>query len=849
MAHLIESQGPPPGPSPGPNSARRFDAPRLGFWAALAAAAGAAGIALTAGPAVGLVGAALFVGVAGVSLGFFVWTRRAQGLALFPSRGGAGGLAGDLAGHPLGLVLALDEPALLADRSGAALSANEAYLELVRRAGVGAESSRPPPLDRLFGGDPLLSAPMYRLSRAAGLGQRRREELPPAILGEGGAQRFEASVAPVGDGRVLWRLRSMGPQTRDADAAPAAGLFIEDAPFGFFAARPDGTVAYLNPALRTVIGCGAQDGPATLGEFLHDDLARILRRDRRGAMTRGRVTLTGRDGAETPAALVVVWPSGEDDGLCRGYLFFGGLQEVAEAPASARVRVREPNEAFFAYSPFGAALLDGADPASATILDANPALMDIAQGRAAPGAAFVDLFEAAEGPAALADRLRKAASGAPVDLSMATDPPTAAHVHFVRMGDGRGVAYVINVTEQRELEQRLAQSEKMREIGLLAGGVAHDFNNLLTVMMQTTDYLLLRHPVGDPDYKDLQLINTHSLRAKELTEMLRAYARQQTFKTEIMEVAGFMQQMHELGRRLCGDTIKAEIEHSANLPYVKADRTQLERVIVNLMTNARDAMTPKDWGMPRGGVLSLKTTYVTAGDIRPFAGHVTIEEGGYVQISVGDTGGGIKPEDQPKIFLPFHSTKEPNKGTGLGLATCYGIIKQSGGYIFFDSRPGKGTTFRVYLPAYEPQPGELEEIARRDRERLQRKPMDVSGRGRILFVEDDDDVRATTARNLEALGFEIVCAEEGEDGLRILKENPRSFHIIVSDVSMPLLNGPEMVKAAGPELLGEAKVLFMSGFAQEHIARMIADIPNSHHLSKPVGAAELARRIKQLMAA
>src|SRR5262245_35425965 len=287
----------------------------------------------------------------------------------------------------------------------------------------------------------------------------------------------------------------------------------------------------------------------------------------------------------------------------------------------------------------------------------------------------------------------------------------------------------------------------MREIGILAGGVAHDFNNLLTAVMNNCDYLLRRHPVGDPDYLDLNEINLHALRAKELSEMLRAYARKQNFKREVLDVSEFISQLQELVRRLVGESIQFELKHGRDLPMIKADRTQLERVLVNLASNARDAMTPKEAGVPKGGRLTLRTVKSSAAEARAH-GHFPIEDGDYVLIEVEDTGVGIKPDDQPRIFRPFHSTKEGGKGTGLGLATSYGIIKQSGGYIFFESLPGKGTTFRVYLPAYEPTPDEMEEIMRKERARVERPVTDVAGHGRILFVEDQSGVRRSIARNL-----------------------------------------------------------------------------------------------------
>ncbi|MBY0447365.1 MAG: response regulator, partial [Hyphomonadaceae bacterium] len=376
---------------------------------------------------------------------------------------------------------------------------------------------------------------------------------------------------------------------------------------------------------------------------------------------------------------------------------------------------------------------------------------------------------------------------------------------------------------------------------------AHDFNNLLMVVMQYTEFLMRRHPVGDPDYLDLSQINLHAQRAKELSEMLRAYARQQTFKREVLDVSEFVASTQELVRRLVGESIRFEVRHGRDLPSIKADRTQLERVLVNLASNARDAMiSSKDMQIAKGGSLTMRTACVTGEDVRQM-GHTPIDDGEYILIEMADTGMGIKPEDQAKIFRPFHSTKEPGKGTGLGLATSYGIIKQSGGFIFFDSKLGKGTTFRILLPTYQPTAEELEEIASRERAALERTH-DVAGRGRILLVEDEFGVRAAIVRNLTECGFEVVEAENGEDALERLQQEPGAFDLILSDVSMPLMTGPEMLLAAGPELLGEAKVLFLSGYAPESFAAVLEAYPVSF-LSKPVGATFLAQKVKELLAA
>ncbi len=831
---------------PGPKGGR-LDMFQLAFWCALAIGVAASGVAITAGPSVGRAGAILLILLAAIGMVLFYWLSRGPGgkHGAFPERGAieAHSLLGGRS--ELQALEALDEPALLTDASLSPIGANKAYLALAARVGVLGESDKPPAVSRLFGGDPLLAAPVFRLSRAARAGQMRREELPQTTLGPGQpAQRFEASVGPMIGARVLWRLRDIGAAARAESAEDMQSLFLDDAPCGFFAARADGTLTYLNRALRAVLGVGEEADELRIKDIVKDDPARIMRRDRRAfGPTRSAVTLRAHDGAEAQATVLSYWTGGDKDGHIRGFVFFADHE--APTPSHAIV-LRDPQAAdgVFEHAPFGAAVLDGADPAASTILDSNPALMEMTQGRAAPGAAFADLFEASDGPADLAARLRRAPSE-PIDLQLAVNPPAAAHVQIARAADGRTVAYVINVSEQRELEQRLAQSEKMREIGLLAGGVAHDFNNLLMVVMQNCDFLLRRHPVGDPDFAELSEINHHAMRAKELSEMLRAYARQQTFKREVLAVGDFFAGMQELVRRLVGAAIKLEIRHGRDVPMVKVDKSQLERVIVNLASNARDAMTPKG-GVPRDGRLTIRTLRSSASEARAL-GYSPIEDGAYCLIEVEDTGSGIREEDAVKIFRPFHSTKGEGQGTGLGLATSYGIVKQSGGYIFFSSSPGKGTTFRIYLPAYEPTAEEIAELQRRELAAIQRPVVDVAGRGRILLVEDQSGVRKAIARNLIECGFEVVQAEDGEAALGTLSEEPGGFDLIISDVSMPIMTGPEMLKEAGPHMIGKAKVLFLSGYAPESFESTLQEFPVAY-MSKPVGMPQLAARVKELLA-
>lgn len=836
---------------PTPQSGARLDPLQILFWISVALGVAAAGVAITAGPSVGRVGAILLILIAASGLVLFMWMSRGAGrkFGAFPERGVVAAASVAIGKPEFAAIDALDEAALITDRTLSPLVANAGYVAIAEAAGMLGGSDRPPIMSRLFGADPALSAPMFRLAKAAGQGQYRRELLPPTAILGGKMVRYEASVGAMPGGYVLWRLREIGAAAprEGAPAEETRNLFVEDAPVGFFAAAADGSIIYMNRALRAVLGVG--DDPALLRvkDVIKEDQARLLRKDRRGfGPTRTRITLRARDGMETQASTLSFWPAEESEGAARVFVFFSET-ETPEAPPAAALKVdTAAADGVFAQAPFGAAVLDCTDPATAAVLDSNGALMEMTQGRAMPGAAFADLFDASEGPAALAQRLRQAINE-PVELMLAASPPVAAHVHFARGPDGRGLAYVMNVTEQRELETRLAQSEKMREIGELAAGVAHDFNNLLQVVMQTCSTLLRRHPVGDADYPMLREISDHAVTAKELSEMLRAYARQQTFSREVFDVGDFVGSRQELIRRIVGASIQYEVRHGRDLPYVKVDKTQLERVLVNLATNARDAMTPKDSPIPKDGKLMVRTALVTAETARGF-GHNPIEDGQYVMIEVEDTGSGIKPEHAAKIFRPYHSTKEAGKGTGLGLATSYGIIKQSGGYIFFSSKLGHGTTFRIFLPAYDPTPEELEEIAAKERALLKPATKDVAGRGRILFVEDQTAVRRSSVRNLKECGYDVDEAENGEEALEVLAKNPGAYDVIISDVSMPIMTGPEMLQEADPKMIGAAKVLFLSGYAPESFSHMLEQYP-VHYMSKPVTMEQLVGRVKELLAA
>jgi two-component system cell cycle sensor histidine kinase/response regulator CckA len=393
-------------------------------------------------------------------------------------------------------------------------------------------------------------------------------------------------------------------------------------------------------------------------------------------------------------------------------------------------------------------------------------------------------------------------------------------------------------SEEERLKREIAQATKMQAVGQLAGGVAHDFNNILTAILGTCDLMLMRHTPGDSDYDDIQQIRSNSNRAANLTRQLLAFSRQQTLRPQVLQLPDVVSEVSHLLTRLLGERVKLEVKHGRGLGPVRADPGQLEQVIINLAVNARDAMTAKDRA---GGTLTLQTFAVAAEDVRRMSSDV-LPVGDYTALKVTDTGTGIAQSILGKIFEPFFTTKEVGKGTGLGLSMVYGIVKQSGGFIFAESQLKKGTSFTIYLPVHHAQPGET----RPAKEKTKEKPGELWGTGTVLVVEDEVMVRAVAERALARHGYTVLAAENGEAALEILQREGR-VDLMISDVVMPTMDGPTTVRAAR-KLQPDLPILFMSGYAEEQLRKSI-DIPNVSFLAKPFSVQQLAETVRDVLAA
>ncbi len=441
--------------------------------------------------------------------------------------------------------------------------------------------------------------------------------------------------------------------------------------------------------------------------------------------------------------------------------------------------------------------------------------------------------------AAVSESIRRYARGQSMSGDIAVrlkDQPDEVIALSIAGVRGLGEASVLiglkDNSEETKLKRQVAQATKMQAVGQLAGGVAHDFNNILTAIIGYCDLMMLRHQPGDSDYDDIQQIKNNSNRAASLTRQLLAFSRQQTLRPQVLQLPDVVAEVSNLLKRLLGEKVRLEVHHGRGTGTVRADPGQLEQVIVNLGVNARDAM-------PDGGVLSISTKPVSQADVRAMGSEI-LPIGDYVQLSVMDRGTGISKENLAKIFEPFFTTKEVGKGTGLGLSTVYGIVKQSGGFIFADSALGKGTRFDIYLPVHIGEPAVLAPSLK-----PAEKPRDLWGSGRVLIVEDEDMVRAVAERALARQGYVVETARDGEEGVQLFAEGKR-YDLIVSDVVMPNMDGPAMARKLR-EAYGDVKILFMSGYAEEQLRESI-NLDNVYFLPKPFSVQQISEAVRDALA-
>jgi two-component system cell cycle sensor histidine kinase/response regulator CckA len=621
--------------------------------------------------------------------------------------------------------------------------------------------------------------------------------------------------------------------------------FLDHAPIGFYSVDGEGRLLFVNQALADWLGASPGElveGGARLRDFIASEVPpgsppHAPFEGGAAGTPRGEVVLRGRQGrtviASISQSVVKVGDSLRTRSVVRDLT---PEREREETLRLSRLRFQR----FFANAPVGIALLDQ----QGRLDEVNRALGELF-GTPSSDLAGKELvrFLSAESQSEVSLKITAAAKGQviprPVEVRVSGPRDKSASLFISRLGaaeegEARVILYFIDTSEQKSLETQFAQSQKMQAVGQLAGGVAHDFNNLLTAMIGFCDLLLLRFRPGDPSFADIMQIKQNANRAANLVRQLLAFSRQQTLQPRVLSITDVLAELSHLLRRLIGENIELKVVHGRDLGLVKVDQGQLEQVIINLAVNARDAMSG-------GGTLTIRTANMSS-EYPMRRGHEVMPPGEYVLAEVTDTGVGIPRENLIRIFEPFFSTKEVGSGTGLGLSTVYGIVKQTGGFVFVDSEPGKGAQFSIFLPRH--QGGEAAVGARAD---LSDSPArDLTGAGTVLLVEDEDPVRLFSARALRNKGYKVIEAKSGEAALEVITSGSEKVELLITDVVMPKMDGPNLVKLVR-ELHPDMKVIFISGYTEDAFRKRLDRDSDIHFLPKPFSLKQLAGKVKEVM--
>jgi len=749
-----------------------------------------------------------------------------------------------------GLMDAMGDACVVTDAKGRAVYGNAAYLKLVSAAGL----SRLVGIENIYAGYPEVAQHIYRLSQSL---RERRAAVEEIRLNAGssaaGAKTKEPvwiriSVSPVetegGAGYSLWRHQDIS-----ADRAKQEGAFshlqyiinyLDQAPAGFFSADAEGRIAYINATLAEWLGLDLEattGGALTLKDVVSETGEKLLT----GIAPSGEATLTelfdfdlrARDGRTIPVRIIHRTGHDKDGRLQPSRSLV--LPQSAKGAGAADTAISEARlSRFFNTAPMGIAELDG----QGIIRNAN--LNFIALSPHARRGVALESLVAPNQRAMVRDALAvlggAEARSIHVDVSVISDPPRS--VQFMISGhndkDASFLVFALDTTENKSLEVQVAQGQKMQAIGQLAGGVAHDFNNVLTAIIGFSDLLLAKHRPTDPAFADIMNIKQNANRAANLVRQLLAFSRRQTLRPEVLSLTDVISDLGNLLGRLLGEKVELKVVHGRDLGMVKVDVNQFEQVVINLAVNARDAM-------PNGGTLTVRTSNVSVSVQQ--SGDLSMPQGDYVLCEVQDTGTGIPKDIVDKIWEPFFSTKDVGKGTGLGLSTVYGIIKQTGGFIFCDSVVGQGTVFRIYLPRHHQDKAALEE-AREERPEIKRA--DHTGKGTILLVEDEDAVRAFATRALASRGYTVFEAASGEAALAIVAEKGDEISLVISDVVMPEMDGPTLLKELRKRGV-MTKVIFISGYAEDAFEKNLEGELDFAFLPKPFSLKQLAEAVKDVM--
>jgi two-component system, cell cycle sensor histidine kinase and response regulator CckA len=774
--------------------------------------------------------------------------------SLFAAAAGILRIAGDDGNHILKSVAdGATDGICVTDAKGRIVYANAAYRALT--SALDADDIRP--VERAFIGDPDVSEAVYRLLKAAKESRRLQEEVRIAALRGEPARWIRLRIRPLaergaGARSTVWTIadvtRERERQENVFQELQHAIDYLDHAPAGFFSADAKGDVAYLNATLAAWLGYDLAEvgsGGLKLKEIIAGNGASLLTTIS-GAPGEVKteildLDLRTRAGKTLPVRLChkVAFAADGAPGASRTLV----LDRASDGDAGRAAEVRFMR--FFQNTPMAIATVDRqGNVASSNALFARM-FQSVLTGDGKERSILAIVAERER--QALEALIARAVAGegeiAPLDAVLAGKGERWARffvtpVEKESTGQETVIVYALETTEQRNLERQFAQSDKMKTVGQLAGGVAHDFNNVLSAIMMATDFLLNAHKPTDPSFQDIMQIKQNANRAASLVRHLLAFSRRQTLRPQVLDLGEALTDLRMLLQRVIGEKVSLEVVHGRDLWPIKTDLSQLEHVIVNLAVNARDAM-------PNGGKLLVRTSNVTADQCRAFD-YKGMPAADYIQIEVVDTGTGIPTDIKDQIFEPFFTTKEIGKGTGLGLSTVYGFIKQTGGFIYVDSEVGKGTTFRVFLPRHVPS---LSEITPPKTELMptSRAKVDDTGQGTILLVEDEEGLRGLNARGLASRGYSVLEAGNGVEAIEVLERHGGKIDLVVSDVVMPEMDGPTLLKELR-QRNAELKIIFVSGYAEEAFAKSLPEGGQFAFLPKPFTLKQLVAMVKETIA-
>ena len=759
-------------------------------------------------------------------------------------------LAGSDILSPLGIaedILNVDIDArLVTTREGVVVYANEAYTEIGNHAGISGSAGLPPRIDRLFAQAGPESRKIFRLCRSARGGQPA-EEIITQMMGTSGdarLRRFEIALRPMKgpenrkDDYIAWRLREQEVEDEQNTLIDA----YKNYPRPVLGVERSGRIVWINTAMAEIIGTLPRGG-TQLGDFVLGDTSDLLEALWEEEAKPSEARMRKRSGGTFTAEMSAFLRSGVGE----GFVCVEMQPELQTDTGNDTALL----SADMTDAPFGLAMIEGDIGSDAKLVDANKMFRDTFSITGSAPSLQESL--SADVVRQLTTEVKaRSASGSltrPVEVKLGEGASSKIMHLYARpvkrrrgsYGKRRTILYAVDVSFQKRMEEDYSQDQKLKTIGHLAGQIAHDFNNVLLVILGSTEFLMRRHAAGDPSYPDLVLIQQNARRAQTLTANLLAFSRKQTLKSEVLSITEMLRDFSVFLNRSITERVELKLVNGRNLPMVKADKGQLELAVMNLAVNARDAM-------PHGGTLTIETKLVEASNIAGY-NYPVLDETDHILIEVTDTGDGVPADIAEQIFEPFFTTKPEGKGTGLGLSTVYGVIGQMGGRIFLHNVQGEGATFRIFLPAYAMAEGEKEAAEKKANETARieaTENADLTGKGRILVVEDEDGPRAIIVRALEMCGYDITQACDGDEGLEILEETETPFDLVLTDIMMPEMDGPSMITEAKPHLKS-AKVIFMSGYAEGAMQDKLATLPEAGYLQKPFSLKVVAAKVKDAL--